>query len=564
MEDTLRTDPLTSRNDVTDKENTNAGRCIKNSNAWLQMREVERLRHLLAQEESRCAQAEAELRRRGNRKTLAQPQEDLREPQEFLTHSLSSLQRDNAHLREECSKLSELLLESRKAADAAQSQWLALEERAECAENKLLAFEERPEFDESTRQALQDRAQDAERKLLALEQSTQDARSKCQAAEERAVMAEMQCQTLREHRQCLKGRWHALEERAHCAESEVRRLKTDLEDRIESNSRAAQAWQVSTEEEAKRHRAEIQQLSDECVNLRAESHNAEQLVETMKQEASKEAEQNKQSIESLQLEIRALKQECERLSQDAESSRRCDPPPGGLSHAELLQRNRELLLTIEQFKQDCEAAERENASLRDTVASFEQSLERVAGENAQLMGHVNHKQKIRYTMKLKDENLRLREELRQAKHKAATRDATSSRCEGLFEALAAAAAFARDSTTAAGHSPAAATQKTASPARAGAGRLSSSSGSSRVDAPLACLLRCEEQERVLESVRLDFLHLRTLIERAVSGEDPTEDTGGDIITLLERLRLLVAQKGSSRSHLHVPMKTVRSTISKSS
>ena len=36
---------------------------------------------------------------------------------------------------------------------------------------------------------------------------------------------------------------------------------------------------------------------------------------------------------------------------------------------------------------------------------FEDDLERVTGQHAQLCGHTNQKQKIKYTMKLKEETM---------------------------------------------------------------------------------------------------------------------------------------------------------------
>jgi hypothetical protein len=70
-----------------------------------------------------------------------------------------------------------------------------------------------------------------------------------------------------------------------------------------------------------------------------------------------------------------------------------------------------LVNTTEQLRSHCQTLEVENASMRDLMAAFELSLE----QHAQLIGHVNHKQKIRYTLQLKDTINRLLDELRRSR-----------------------------------------------------------------------------------------------------------------------------------------------------
>merc|ERR1711959_865514 len=58
-----------------------------------------------------------------------------------------------------------------------------------------------------------------------------------------------------------------------------------------------------------------------------------------------------------------------------------------------------------------------------------------------------------------------------------------------------------------------------------------------------------QSQDVTEAVLQDFLHLRALIERAVSGEDVAAGDGdgsGDFSTLLQRLRRVVADGHRSR------------------
>jgi len=70
-----------------------------------------------------------------------------------------------------------------------------------------------------------------------------------------------------------------------------------------------------------------------------------------------------------------------------------------------------LTVTTEQLRSHCQNLEVENASMKDLMTAFELGLENFAGA----AGHVNHKQKIRYTLQLKDTINRLLEELRRSR-----------------------------------------------------------------------------------------------------------------------------------------------------
>ena len=77
----------------------------------------------------------------------------------------------------------------------------------------------------------------------------------------------------------------------------------------------------------------------------------------------------------------------------------------------------------------------ENQSLQETLTMSEMSLDRASEERAQIMGHVNPKQKIRHMVNLKEENKELREQLKKAKNRI-TQLGVSRKGEGLLEALA--------------------------------------------------------------------------------------------------------------------------------
>lgn len=192
--------------------------------------------------------------------------------------------------------------------------------------------------------------------------------------------------------------------------------------------------------------------------------------------------------------------------------------------------NRELLFTVQQFKQDCEMLEAENASLRDTVATFEESLERVTGQHAKLIGHVNHKQKIKYTIKLKEENAHLRDELKKSRKLQLSSEANKH--GGLLEALPSLATLSQTC----------AAQRQRSP------------GVRPVDAWIAQGLS-QTQQSLIEAISLDFLHLRALIERAVSPTESSASRNCDMGTLLQRLRRVVADGRRTRSGSAVTITT---------
>lgn len=75
--------------------------------------------------------------------------------------------------------------------------------------------------------------------------------------------------------------------------------------------------------------------------------------------------------------------------------------------------SRDLALEAANLKGDCEALEIDNNNLRERLKMFELDLDGPADQRA---GHGNHKQKIQYLVKLKDENEYYRSELAKKRH----------------------------------------------------------------------------------------------------------------------------------------------------
>jgi len=258
--------------------------------------------------------------------------------------------------------------------------------------------------------------------------------------------------------------------------------------------------------------------------------------------------------------------------------------------------NRELSITMQQFKQENEQLVIDNRSLLESVALFEGDLEKVSDRHAQLIGHVNKKQKIRYTVKLKEECAQLRLDLSKARHRLMQLEGVR-RCDSLFGALSSlgyaptviehevksSAAKGRPSGQEPSSSPAASPQPklgalhtaggarsslVPSPLRAvadgrtsrisprilvgGAPAVVRGASAAQAQATEEALLRCRIQERALERVNSDFQHLVSLVECAVVGEtitcQLTTDDGkpsaqeANFAHLLKSLRSVIASQ----------------------
>mmetsp|Transcript_24625 Transcript_24625/g.54417 ORF Transcript_24625/g.54417 Transcript_24625/m.54417 type:complete len:513 (-) Transcript_24625:110-1648(-) len=211
----------------------------------------------------------------------------------------------------------------------------------------------------------------------------------------------------------------------------------------------------------------------------------------------------------------------------------CGSAPEEDGDCELLAQNRELLLSMQMLKQEVEQLEAERRSLQESAAIFEQGFERVAGQQARQMGHQNHRQKIRYTLQMKEENSKLRDELKQARVRALKLEA-SKKGESLIEALAPLSSVRGRGCVDPFVYIAPRSRSSSRPAPPRPSRGSVSGGLE--DATQ----RCREQEKILERISIDFRHFLSLLEAAVPDGDESgpSDAGGrgQLNALLERLR----------------------------
>jgi len=93
--------------------------------------------------------------------------------------------------------------------------------------------------------------------------------------------------------------------------------------------------------------------------------------------------------------------------------------------------NRQLLLSVLCFKEENEFLVVENRNLKEAVELHQSDLDNLGDRCAQLMGHTNRKQKIRYTIRLKDELTKARGELAKARSRVAHLE-VARREQGIF------------------------------------------------------------------------------------------------------------------------------------
>jgi len=214
---------------------------------------------------------------------------------------------------------------------------------------------------------------------------------------------------------------------------------------------------------------------------------------------------------------------------------------------ELRVRNRELAMSMQHFKQENEQLHVHNKSLLESAALFEGDLERVSDRHAQLIGHVNKKQKIRYTVKLKEECAQLRLDLNRARHRLMQLEG-SRRSDSLYGALAS-LGYA---TPAIENSPqpkrrASQDQSLQSPGSPPLIRDSSRVSPHQPGARAAIQLdeahrRLRLQDCALERVNSDFRHLVILVQGIIGCEKGDETAS--FADLLQRLRNIMKLQGS--------------------
>eukprot|EP00928_Gymnodinium_smaydae_P019902 TRINITY_DN17669_c0_g1_i1.p1 TRINITY_DN17669_c0_g1~~TRINITY_DN17669_c0_g1_i1.p1 ORF type:complete len:617 (+),score=171.59 TRINITY_DN17669_c0_g1_i1:67-1917(+) len=276
-------------------------------------------------------------------------------------------------------------------------------------------------------------------------------------------------------------------------------------------------------EEINRTESQIKRLADDNHRLRSERNDLRKQKDVVATTAVASAEADidlaTPGIDGQLVEDRSNRQQCGLMRSKSVicvRTRRAEETACDVHEVErLLTQNRELVLTVQQLKQDSELLEAENRSLRELAAACEDVHSKVAGQNAHIMGHVNHKQKIRYMVQLKEETAQLRAELKKTQKRLLQMQA-SKKSENLVDALLPLAGlqprgvsgFASEPRT-----PRRAMQST--PRGVGASELRGPEADRR----------CRQLERMLESIAIDFRHFISLVERVLSAAGPRSTPG---------------------------------------
>jgi len=331
------------------------------------------------------------------------------------------------------------------------------------------------------------------------------------------------------------------------AQDEAERCKAD---RTAAETSSAQVQELQEQlqaalADAAQAESEKEQMKADLEKLRFAEINAN-MTKNAKERAEAQLREAKQDVEHWRSKAQSFDRDEERMKRQVEDVSRLEREV-----KELHEQNLQLLTTFQQFKSDWEVTRAENQSLQETLAMSEMSLDRASEEKAQIMGHVNPKQKIRHMVNLKEENKELREQLKKAKQRI-IQLGVSRKGEGLLEALACFShgrGLGADQLSVASVCPdtpgpctsvrgeARTPRRPTTPGRKASPNKSRGIQEEEYQAWLAEEERRRQmQDRAVERVQTDFQHFIALIERAVlsdSAESPNP------AALLERLRVVV-------------------------
>jgi hypothetical protein len=214
-----------------------------------------------------------------------------------------------------------------------------------------------------------------------------------------------------------------------------------------------------------------------------------------------------------------------------------------------LEQNKQLTASMQNVEHDWEVAHTENKSLREILGDFEVDLENTKEENAKLAGHTNHKQKVKYHLKVKEENTQLKQQVSELRQRVSQYE-SGKRGSSLLEALASFGGGAggpgelsvcgQSVCSTRGQEPRTPNPKgpPRTPRRPNSAGPQSARGRGSMEADLACP-SCALQQRATERTIVDFQHVVTLIERAVFAGGVGASTS-DPSSVLDRLREAVA------------------------
>jgi len=120
--------------------------------------------------------------------------------------------------------------------------------------------------------------------------------------------------------------------------------------------------------------------------------------------------------------------DAERLARDDHELARLDE-----ENQHLCTQNKEILLSLQAHQQDLQFALAEHKRLTERENAYENDMRKLGDRNAELAGHNNHKQKIKHVAALKEDNDKMRQQLKSANQRAAILQ-SQLRAANFFEA----------------------------------------------------------------------------------------------------------------------------------
>ncbi|XP_017275170.1 hyaluronan mediated motility receptor isoform X2 [Kryptolebias marmoratus] len=181
-------------------------------------------------------------------------------------------------------------------------------------------------------------------------------------------------------------------------------------------SRVLEDQRNAAEQDRDRLRARLDDAEQEKVNLQAQLKLAEEKARALERELGKHGQEKLalgEQVEALTQEKVALRWEME--EQRHQLQRQLAEVQEKSSSQSELERWRkqyeELFAKVRPFQEQLNAFAAERAALLNENGTNQEELNKLANAYASLLGHQNQKQKIKHVMKLKDENISLKQEV---------------------------------------------------------------------------------------------------------------------------------------------------------
>lgn len=278
------------------------------------------------------------------------------------------------------------------------------------------------------------------------------------------------------------------------------------------------------------------------------------MYKSAKEKAEAEVKELKQQVEQLSQRILSLEVDGNKLRELEELADQRDS-----TAEDFMVQNKQLLETVTSLEDDCEHKQKIIIGLEQALAEYEAELENAKEDSAKMMGHSNHRQKLKYMEKLKDENVQKAATITELRQRLSHYE-TGQRGSTLLQALAAFGCGdnAGEMSVCA---PTPGRQEPRTPAKGSTScsqsvgartpRRPTSAGppSARGRGPAADAERTQlEQrlamaERTAERTVIDFRHFVSLIDRAAFAGSAGAESA-DPAVMLEKLRKAVSGASS--------------------